>query len=956
MPTAPLSATLAQQLTEFVAHLASGDGQAIAAAQQGLAETFAQQGISPEQAAALGQQLVGQFLSGLGSGNAPSDVANGVSQGAENAVETVRATAGNTADNTGHATAPSLESVLATGVGLSGVSPESGREGAAVFYAALVEALQSGKPIDVAVQAAKQQQEAVNAAAEQQQAAAAESAPVDAQSVETLVAGMSAEQAALFLEAYQNALSQGLDPRAAMTLAGQFVERHAESAAAQNVELTPAERLAAALAGGHESGDALRAAGMGNASSDPTAAQGFMNALASGSNPAQAGQEAQQIQSAAEQIQTQQSVPLSAADQLAMALANGVQAQSVLDALMPAGGQGNQAFLAALTQSLGSGGSVGSAIQSAQSASNTAVSNAQQSSVPVSAANQLMTALASGENAAQVLAEATKNDPGGGAAFLQSLTQALSKGGDPATALKEAQQAAATQSEMAAASAVPVSPEQQILMAMANPALATSDALKEQVKNADPSVTQVANTTAPASQGTQTAAATPAASTQTASAQPPASTTPAEAPQTQQPPATTTPEAQPPAAATTPVATVPTAPTVVEPVVVASVQPSVIPDTQPVVVPVVTTTPATVEPVPVVVPRSNTAPVLTVPGAQNGLEDEVLTILGILVSDAEANTLDVTMRVEHGALTLAQSTGLTFSQGDGQGDATLHFSGSKAELNAALSQVSYQGVADYFGSDRLELVLSDLGSSGVGGILTASNGVNLVLQAVNDAPVVTSGAVLAYAEGSAAMAIDGTITVSDVDDTLLIGATVVIDTGYTSGDRLSFVPQNGITGLFEAGTLTLTGSATIAQYQAALRSVLFSSDSDNPALESATRSVTWTLMDGDDASVGVTSVIQVSSVNDVPVMTSGSTGSVSENAATTTVIYTATATDVDFGDTQTYSLGGTDGALFTIDGATGAVTLKASADYESQSSYSINVIVTDSGGLTDTQAVTIGVV
>ncbi|MBF0272408.1 MAG: cadherin domain-containing protein, partial [Magnetococcales bacterium] len=86
------------------------------------------------------------------------------------------------------------------------------------------------------------------------------------------------------------------------------------------------------------------------------------------------------------------------------------------------------------------------------------------------------------------------------------------------------------------------------------------------------------------------------------------------------------------------------------------------------------------------------------------------------------------------------------------------------------------------------------------------------------------------------------------------------------------------------------------------------------------------------------------------------TGSVSENAAVSTVVYTATATDVDGGDTQTYSLGGTDGALFTIDGATGVVTLKASADYESQSSYSINVIVTDSGGLTDTQAVTIGVV
>ncbi|MBF0190716.1 MAG: cadherin domain-containing protein, partial [Magnetococcales bacterium] len=964
MPTAPLSASLAQQLTEFVAHLASGDGEAIAAAQKGLEATFAQQGVSPEQASALGQQLMGQFLSGLDRGDSPTEAAQGVSQGAEQVVETVRTTTGNTGA-TG-AASNALEVALASGAGLDalasggGGTSGSGDGDAAIFYAALVEALQSGKKIDAAVQTARKQQEAVKEAAAQQEAAAGESAPVDSQSVEALVAGMSAEQAALFLEAYQNALSQGLDPRAALTLAGQFVERHVESQTAQNVALTPAERLAAALAGGLDSGEALREAGLGHAASDPTAAQGFMAALAVGANPLQAGQLAQQIQSASEQLQARQSVPLSAADQLAMALANGIQAQGALDALLPAGGQGNQAFLAALTQSLGSGGSMGSALQSAQSASNTAVSNAQQSAVPVSPADQLMTALASGENAAQVLAEATKSDPGGGAAFLQGLTQALSQGSDAASALNEAQQAAASQTETAAASAVPVSPEQQVLMAMADPSLATSEAFKEQVNSGDPTLTQVANAASPGAQTTTTAVAPPAATTQPATAeasQPPAATpaeTPAVTPTQPQTPAVTAAVTATPPAATTPVATpVATVPTAVESVVVATLPTVVVPVTPVVTTPASTQTVATV----VVIPPANTAPIITLPGGQNGLEDEVLTILGILVNDAEANTLDVTLRAEQGVLTLAQSTGLTFSQGDGQGDAVLQFSGSKTEINAALSQVSYLGSSDYFGADRLELVLSDLGGSGTGGILTTSSGVDLVLQAVNDAPVVTVGAtMLAYAEGSEAMAIDGTITVSDVDDTLLIGATVVIDSGYTSGDQLSFVSQNGITGLFDAGTLTLSGDATPEHYQIALRSVLFGSVSDNPALESVTRSIVWTLLDGDDLSLEGRSVVQVASVNDAPVFTSTTTGSVSENAATSTVVYTATATDVDSGDSQIYSLGGTDASLFSIDAATGVVTLKAAADYESQSSYAINVIVTDSGGLTDTQAVTIGVV
>ena len=66
---------------------------------------------------------------------------------------------------------------------------------------------------------------------------------------------------------------------------------------------------------------------------------------------------------------------------------------------------------------------------------------------------------------------------------------------------------------------------------------------------------------------------------------------------------------------------------------------------------------------------------------------------------------------------------------------------------------------------------------------------------VNDAPVVVAGHTLNYTENQAATAIDGAITVSDVDSTNLASATVQITGNYVNGqDVLAFTNQNGITG------------------------------------------------------------------------------------------------------------------------------------------------------------------
>ena len=96
----------------------------------------------------------------------------------------------------------------------------------------------------------------------------------------------------------------------------------------------------------------------------------------------------------------------------------------------------------------------------------------------------------------------------------------------------------------------------------------------------------------------------------------------------------------------------------------------------------------------------------------------------------------------------------------------------------------------------------------------------------------------------------------------------------------------------------------------------------------------------------------VTPVNDPPVITSGSSATVPENISTSTVVYQATAYDVDVGDTLTYGLSGTDASAFNINASTGAVTFKASPDFETKSSYTFNVTVSD-GTATVTKAVTI---
>ena len=121
--------------------------------------------------------------------------------------------------------------------------------------------------------------------------------------------------------------------------------------------------------------------------------------------------------------------------------------------------------------------------------------------------------------------------------------------------------------------------------------------------------------------------------------------------------------------------------------------------------------------------------------------------------------------------------------------------------------------------------------------------------------------------------------------------------------------------------------------------------------------VTVTVKDGKDAAGTVdetvvvddeiTVTIMVTDVNEAPAFADEPpTPMVDENtAAGVDIGEPVVATDVDSGDTLTYTLGGTDAASFDIESTTtgGQLQTKAALDYETQTDYEVMVIATDDG-------------
>jgi len=199
-------------------------------------------------------------------------------------------------------------------------------------------------------------------------------------------------------------------------------------------------------------------------------------------------------------------------------------------------------------------------------------------------------------------------------------------------------------------------------------------------------------------------------------------------------------------------------------------------------------------------------------------------------------------------------------------------------------------------------------------IHTATQALTINISNVNESPMITSSTSFSVAENQTGV---GNVTATDGD-----------------GDSLTY----SLSGT-DASSFSISSSGVIT----------FNSVPDYETKTSY--SITVNVSDGTNTTTQSVTV-SVTNVNDNnPVVTSASSFSAAENQ---TAVGTVTATDGDTSDTLSYSLTGTDASALSINSSSGVITFNSAPDYETKSSYSITVNVSD-GTNTTTQAMTISI-
>ncbi|MEL0169538.1 MAG: Ig-like domain-containing protein, partial [Pseudomonadaceae bacterium] len=316
-----------------------------------------------------------------------------------------------------------------------------------------------------------------------------------------------------------------------------------------------------------------------------------------------------------------------------------------------------------------------------------------------------------------------------------------------------------------------------------------------------------------------------------------------------------------------------------------------------------------------------------------------LTVSGLVDGSNEQLLIDgSTIALINGSGTTLTNS-LSYSVSVSAGQANITITGGNLDrpgVEALVYTTLYQNIGDApTAGERIVTLtgVTDSGGTANGGVDTATpNAASTVtVVAVNDAPTVTtSGGSTSFVEGadvaSTPVVVDGGLTLSDPDSTTLASATVSITGNFMSSqDVLAFSNDGSSMGNISAsynastGVLTLTSSgatATLAQWQSALRSVTYSNSSDSP--NSSARTVSFEVNDGSDSSTAATRTVTVTATNDSPVNTVPGSQAVDQDAS---LVFSGgngnliTLTDGD-GTAAQVTLTATNGAL-TLSGTSG---------------------------------------
>jgi VCBS repeat-containing protein len=306
----------------------------------------------------------------------------------------------------------------------------------------------------------------------------------------------------------------------------------------------------------------------------------------------------------------------------------------------------------------------------------------------------------------------------------------------------------------------------------------------------------------------------------------------------------------------------------------------------------------------VTVNNTNDAPVITSSNATSFAENATGTVYTAAATDVDAGS------------TLIYSISGT--------DAALFNIDATTGAVTFKSPPNYEAPGDTGGNNVYDVMI---GASD--GTVTTTKDVTITVTNVNEAPVITSGSAVSFAENRTGTVY--TVAATDPD----AGATLTYSLTGTDAARFNI---NRTTGAISFKSRPNFEAPTDAGGDNVYDVTVRASDGTNVTTKDV--------------------AITVTNVNEAPRITSATTANFAENGTGT--VYTVTATDPDAGTTLTYSLAGTDAARFNINSTTGAVTFKSPPNYEAPSDrgannvYNVTVRASD-GALTTSRAVAITV-
>ncbi|HEX8472773.1 MAG TPA: Calx-beta domain-containing protein [Pyrinomonadaceae bacterium] len=132
----------------------------------------------------------------------------------------------------------------------------------------------------------------------------------------------------------------------------------------------------------------------------------------------------------------------------------------------------------------------------------------------------------------------------------------------------------------------------------------------------------------------------------------------------------------------------------------------------------------------------NDAPVNSVPVARMTPRQTPIVFSspnGLSVADVDVGTgsVKLTLSATQGTLTLGGTVGLTFVGGDGTDDAAMAFTGTLANVNAALNGLTFKPAQGFTGAASIQLTTDDQGNTGAGGAKTDTDAVAITVTVVS---------------------------------------------------------------------------------------------------------------------------------------------------------------------------------------------------------------------------------